>query len=215
MAYREKPILNRYCELRETEKAYKKHLQAVASAKSVVDTSPPVAPKRLKCQERQTELFRKKLTNGQEEHLRLVRGDDPIIKDLERLNHHLFPTSRYDFEDDSSEEMETSVKIGYSKEPIIEDVPASSPKKYLNSKDLQSPRRSKPNNQNTLQNKVIPNNSINKKKQPTFAFATSNEPDDFSDDFIDSSPESTQDSILKPTKLLKKKIHETFDDFDD
>jgi hypothetical protein len=41
MSVREAPVQNRICDIQDKDRAYKKHLDAVAHAKSVVDTSAP------------------------------------------------------------------------------------------------------------------------------------------------------------------------------
>jgi hypothetical protein len=41
MSVRESPVQNRICDIQDKDRAYKKHLDAVAAAKSVIDTSAP------------------------------------------------------------------------------------------------------------------------------------------------------------------------------
>jgi hypothetical protein len=41
MSVREAPVQNRICDIQDKDRAYKKHLDAVANAKTVIDTSAP------------------------------------------------------------------------------------------------------------------------------------------------------------------------------
>ena len=48
MSVRETPVANRICDLKDKERAYRKHVEAVANAKATIDTSSPALPNRLR-----------------------------------------------------------------------------------------------------------------------------------------------------------------------
>lgn len=59
MSVKEKPAANRYLEQKEQEKAYKKHMTAVANARPTINTTQPELPGRLRELNKKNQAYRK------------------------------------------------------------------------------------------------------------------------------------------------------------
>ncbi|OHT14505.1 hypothetical protein TRFO_43020 [Tritrichomonas foetus] len=142
MSVRETPVSNRICDLKDKERAYKKHLEALANAKTTLDTHGPDAPNRLKVKAVNDQRYRRQLKSDyskREKMLREVDGSqngseyyfpddyDPEMDDddvnidslMKRYNDNadiLVP-----MDSPAQQKIKTeSIKIGYSNNPEIE-----------------------------------------------------------------------------------------------
>jgi hypothetical protein len=97
MSVREPPVQNRICDIQDKDRAYKKHLDAVANAKSVIDTSSPDSrPPRPKYSARNPKITKNRVAAP--------------------------PAQKATVETQGEEGVETTVKIGFEANPIVEEV---------------------------------------------------------------------------------------------
>lgn len=145
MSVREKPVSNRILALKEQERAYKKHLAAVANAKPTIDTSPIDVPNRLKVKEVHDEHYREMVLHEYSERERMIaeaRGEEmpeetlsTFEVQLEKSRSHTKQKSRVPRTKETPESPKTekkrqlteSVKIGYASDVIIEEEEVEEP----------------------------------------------------------------------------------------
>lgn len=72
MSVREKPVANRYLDLLEKERSYRRHVHKVARTKATINTTQPETPRRLMVAERNNTRYRNGMRRTFVEHDRLV-----------------------------------------------------------------------------------------------------------------------------------------------
>lgn len=103
MSVREKPVANRYLDLKEKDKAYRKHLHAVATSRASINTTQPDVPRRLVVAQASNDRHRKGLKKSFAEHSRMI--DDvrrPQTSQIGRLSLNSRSTFRSGYEDNYS-----------------------------------------------------------------------------------------------------------------
>ena len=96
MSVRETPKANRYLDLKEKERAYRKHMEAVANARPTIDTSTPDCPNRLRVKEKADAHYRRQVLTDYSKRERMIAS----AKDGKRNNQEIFPDNYYPDEDD-------------------------------------------------------------------------------------------------------------------
>lgn len=107
MSVRETPKSNRYLDLKEKERAYRKHMEAVANARPTIDTSTPDCPSRLRVKEKADAHYRRQLLTDYSKRERMIAS----AKDGKRNNQELFPDN-YNPDDDDIDFDELVKKYG-------------------------------------------------------------------------------------------------------
>jgi hypothetical protein len=100
MSVREAPVANRVCDAKDKDRAYKKHIEAVASAKTTIDTSSPEMTRRTRVKA--------------EAHSRQAQRRPP--RESKQKNDGPEAESDSDYDHLPHE----SVKIGFTENPVIE-----------------------------------------------------------------------------------------------
>lgn len=75
MSVKDLPVANRYLDVKEKERAYKKHLRAIACAKPTIDTSAPPPPNRMRVKSQMDNCYRQSV-------LRELATRDKMIADV-------------------------------------------------------------------------------------------------------------------------------------
>ena len=134
MSVREAPTVNRICDLKDKDRAYKKHLEALAHAKATIDTSAPDVPNRLKVKSRSDARYRQAVVSEQATRKKMLaratKGehfDDEDFNEDEVIKKFSEDADRFDTfeervaEDEVKREVRQKVKIGFTDEPVIEE----------------------------------------------------------------------------------------------
>lgn len=72
MSVREKPVASRYLDLKEKERAYGRHVKAVATSRPTINTTQPDTPRRLMVAERNNAQFRRNQMRTMDQRDRMV-----------------------------------------------------------------------------------------------------------------------------------------------
>lgn len=72
MSVRDLPATNRFLDLKEKEKAYRKHAVALHAAKASINTTQPDTPLRLRVNQRNTAILRNRTIRNMDEHDKLI-----------------------------------------------------------------------------------------------------------------------------------------------
>lgn len=140
MSVRETPKSNRYLDLKEKERAYKKHMEAVANAKPTIDTSTPDCPNRLRVKEKADAHYRRHLLTDYSKRERMIAS----AKEGKRNNQDMFPDN-YNPDDDEIDFDELVKKYGgdiYQDNPEPkEPPPVKSPEKSPHKTPEKSPHK--------------------------------------------------------------------------
>ncbi|KAK8895521.1 hypothetical protein M9Y10_023988 [Tritrichomonas musculus] len=105
MSVRETPKSNRYLDLKEKERAYRKHMEAVANARPTIDTSTPDCPNRLRVKEKADAHYRRHLLTDYSKRERMIAS----AKSGKRPNQEIFPDD-YNPDDDDDIDFDELVK---------------------------------------------------------------------------------------------------------
>lgn len=232
MSVKETPTANRFLAMKEKERAYQKHLQAVASAKATIDTSAPDVPNRLKVKSQMDAQYRKAVLKDYATRDRMVKqmkGEIPEFDDdfdeEEFMKKFAEKGELFDGEKESTE----NVKIGYTDEPIIED---SEPKPARKSK-IPSPKKGSripvsktrsPVKSNRVTISAPPVNSPVKQAEPEAeedkVFETQNlsmstslkKSMKFEDDFVDDENEAEEHTPTASNEQFEDDFEQDFED---
>ena len=133
MSVREAPTVNRICDLKDKDRAYRKHLDALAHAKPTIDTSAPEVPNRLKAKSRADARYRQAVVSEQAARKKMLAkatkgeapaesefNEDEVLKKFSE-DAELFDAQERMAEDEVTREVQQRVKIGFAEEPVIEE----------------------------------------------------------------------------------------------
>ena len=77
MSVKEAPVCNRYLDLKEKEKAYRKHISALARARPTINTTQPEPARRVQVAQQRTTSYRKNLIRNIKAHEVMVADVSP------------------------------------------------------------------------------------------------------------------------------------------
>lgn len=89
MSVKEKPASNRYLEQKEQDKAYRKHMAALANAKSTINTTQPEISGRLRMKAENNRVYRQRALKMMEQRDKMVESNrnKPIADSTLNLSH--------------------------------------------------------------------------------------------------------------------------------
>jgi hypothetical protein len=146
MSVREKPVANRYLDLRWKDASYRKHVNAIATGRSGIDTTQPDVPRRLMVAAVTNHRHRKSLLRTYDDHDQMIaavvrprtsaprshrrepvraqtaRETEVRIFDYDCGSGRQYPTTPFVHEPpvDQRDHRVVRVRIGYEADPIIE-----------------------------------------------------------------------------------------------
>lgn len=123
MSVKETPKANRYLDLKEKERAYRKHMEAVANAKATIDTTAPEPSNRLKAKEKADARYRKQLKTDFSKRERMIAS----VHEGERKE--IFPDDYYPEDDDEIDFDELVKKYGDDLELVKDELDAKAQEK--------------------------------------------------------------------------------------
>lgn len=134
MSVKDVPVSNRYLDVKEKERAYKRHLKAISNAKATIDTSTPVIPNRIRVKSQTDNKYRQSVLKeiAMRDKMLLEMREDPreeeeevddqhYLKKFAEYSNRIFELGHVSIED---------IKIGFTEAlacPVNDDTESRDP----------------------------------------------------------------------------------------